>query len=70
MSSINVGEPLVLSKGQSRIIQDFDTIARKLAGVQGGREDVSPGGEKAPEKPKRGWTRILPDIFGGNAPSS
>ena len=72
MSSINVGEPLVLSKTQSRIIQDFDTIARKLAGVQGGREEsVSPGGEKAPKPPKRGGlTGMLTDIFGGNAPRS
>lgn len=65
MASINVGEPLVLSKNQSRIIQDFDTIARKIAGLRAGEE--SPGPKPTEERPhKKGLTGLLTDIFSGN----
>jgi hypothetical protein len=53
MSSINVGEPLVLSKTQSRIIHDFDTIAlqdRRVTSVA--EESVRRVGRKVSGKAK------------------
>lgn len=56
IASINVGEPLVLSKTQSRMIQDFSAMAVKLTGVRSQAE------MPAPERPVRGgWTTL----FGG-----
>ena len=54
IASINVGEPLVLSKNQSRVIQDFGNLASKLSGIK--PQNDSP----APVKPQRsGWTSIF-----------
>jgi len=56
IASINVGEPLVLSKNQSRVAQDFGYLASKLTGVRPQNES------SAPERPPRGgWM----SIFGG-----
>ena len=57
ISSINVGEPLVLSKTQSRIVHDFGTLASKLSGIRLPSEN-----SEAPARPSRGgWT----SLFGG-----
>lgn len=55
ISSINVGEPLVLSKAQSRIVHDFGNLASKLSGIRLPSE--SP---EAPQRPARGgWTSLF-----------
>jgi len=55
ISSINVGEPLVLSKAQSRIVHDFGNLASKLSGIRLPSE--SP---EAPPRPTRGgWTSLF-----------
>lgn len=65
IASINVGEPLVLSKTPSKIVSDFRKMAMAIIGVSG----VTIGeGEKAaegvePPRPK-GATSILKKIFG------
>ncbi|MFN0113003.1 MAG: AAA family ATPase [Blastocatellia bacterium] len=56
IASINVGEPLVLSKTQSRVIHDFTVLATKLTGLKSQSEALP----SAP-KQQRGWT----SIFGG-----
>jgi pilus assembly protein CpaE len=57
ISSINVGEPLALSKGQSQMIQDFGRLAVKLTGVSTKPEVV-----ETPARPKSGgWS----SLFGG-----
>jgi pilus assembly protein CpaE len=57
ISSINVGEPLVLSKNQSRVIQDFAHLAAKLSGVRAPSETPDP-----PARTKSGgWS----SLFGG-----
>jgi pilus assembly protein CpaE len=56
IASINVGEPLVLSKNQSRVIQDFGNLASKLTGLR--QQSETP----APPRPQRGgWS----SLFGG-----
>jgi pilus assembly protein CpaE len=56
IASINVGEPLVLSKNQSRVIQDFGNLASKLTGIRQ-QNDAPP-----PPRPQRGgWS----SLFGG-----
>jgi pilus assembly protein CpaE len=55
ISSINVGEPLVLSKNQSRIVHDFGNLASKLSGIRLPSE--SP---ESPSRPNRGgWTSLF-----------
>ncbi len=57
IASINVGEPLVLSKNQSRIVHDFGNLASKLSGIR-----LPSEGPEAPVRPNRGgWT----SLFGG-----
>ena len=57
ISSINVGEPLVLSKNQSRVIQDFAHLSGKLSGGRPPSENSSP-----PTRQKSsGWS----SLFGG-----
>ena len=57
ISSINVGEPLVLSKSQSRVIQDFGHLASKLSGIRSPSEN-----SEAPVRQKSStWT----SLFGG-----
>jgi len=55
ISSINVGEPLVLSKNQSRMVHDFGNLASKLSGIRLPSE--------TPEAPVRqnrgGWTSLF-----------
>ncbi len=54
IASINVGEPLVLSKNQSRIVHEFIHLGSKLTGIR--EEGESP----APERQSRGgWTSIF-----------
>ncbi|MFM8395952.1 MAG: CpaE family protein, partial [Acidobacteriota bacterium] len=66
IASINVGEPLVLSKTPSKVINDFGIIAQKLTGH---REDAERGRnvEKEPQPqpnpPRKGLTGLLTDIF-------
>lgn len=55
ISSINVGEPLVLSKNQSRVVQDFGHLASKLTGV---RQQSEPPSSSRPQR--SGWS-----LFGG-----
>ncbi len=56
IASINVGEPLVLSKNQSRVVQDFGYLASKLTSIRQQIETPSP------ERPQRGgWS----SLFGG-----
>lgn len=54
IASINVGEPLVLSKNQSRVIHDFSVLASKLTGIKPQTETSAPT-----PKPQRGWTSIF-----------
>ncbi len=55
ISSINVGEPLVLSKNQSRIVHDFGNLASKLSGIRLPSENP-----EAPARPNRGgWTSLF-----------
>ena len=55
IASINVGEPLVLSKNQSRIIHDFGVLASKLSGIK--PQSDAPA---TPAKPQRsGWTSLF-----------
>jgi pilus assembly protein CpaE len=56
IASINVGEPLVLSKNQSRVIHDFNHLASKLTGIRPHSEPPPPPGPQ-----RTGWT----SIFGG-----
>lgn len=54
IASINVGEPLVLSKNQSPVISDFNNLASKLTGVRP-QSESSP-----PQRPPRGsWTSLF-----------
>ncbi|MBL8172041.1 MAG: AAA family ATPase [Acidobacteria bacterium] len=54
ISSINVGEPLVLSKNQSPVVQDFSILASKLSGIRPQTEAPTP------QRPARsGWTSIF-----------
>ena len=48
ISSINVGEPLVLSKNQSRVIHDFSVLASKITGIR--PQSDAP---EVPARPKR-----------------
>ncbi len=55
ISSINVGEPLVLSKNQSRMVTDFGHLASKLSGIH-----LSSESPEAPSRPPRGgWTSLF-----------
>jgi pilus assembly protein CpaE len=55
ISSINVGEPLVLSKHQSRMVHDFGNLASKLSGIRLPSETP-----EAPARPNRGgWTSLF-----------
>lgn len=55
IASINVGEPLVLSKNQSRIIHDFGVLASKLTGIKSQSESLP-----SVAKPQRtGWASIF-----------
>ncbi len=55
ISSINVGEPLVLSKAQSRIVNDFGNLASKLSGIRLPSEGPEPS-----SRPNRGgWTSLF-----------
>jgi len=55
ISSINVGEPLVLSKAQSRIVLDFGNLASKLSGIRLPSESPEPNA-----RPNRGgWTSLF-----------
>lgn len=59
IASINVGEPLALSKNQSQIIQDFGRLSVKLAGGVPSKTEVV---ETAPVRQKSGgWS----SLFGG-----
>ncbi|HKX26521.1 MAG TPA: AAA family ATPase [Blastocatellia bacterium] len=56
IASINVGEPLVLSKNQSRILQDFSSLVGKLTGIRQQNESLTR------RRPARsGWA----SLFGG-----
>ena len=57
ISSINVGEPLVLSKNQSRVIQEFGHLASKLSGIRPTNE----GSDPPPRQKSGGWS----SLFGG-----
>jgi pilus assembly protein CpaE len=57
ISSINVGEPLVLSKTQSRIVHDFGNLASKLSGIRPPTE--TPDQRQRPNR--SGWSAL----FGG-----
>lgn len=57
ISSINVGEPLVLSKSPSRVIQDFAHLASKLSGIR----PPSESGEPPSRQKSGGWS----SLFGG-----
>jgi pilus assembly protein CpaE len=57
ISSINVGEPLVLSKTQSRIVHDFGNLASKLSGIRPPSE--TPDQRQRPNR--SGWSAL----FGG-----
>ncbi|MFN7621535.1 MAG: AAA family ATPase [Acidobacteriota bacterium] len=67
IASINVGEPLVLSKTPSKIINDFGVIAQKLTGQrqQVGENEGNPvpGGIGTKPPKQRGLTGLLTDIF-------
>jgi hypothetical protein len=55
ISSINVGEPLVLSKHQSRVVHDFGNLASKLSGIRLPSEAPEPS-----VRPNRGgWTSLF-----------
>ena len=55
ISSINVGEPLVLSKAQSRIVHDFGNLASKVSGIRLPSESSEP-----PARPSRGgWASLF-----------
>jgi pilus assembly protein CpaE len=55
IASINVGEPLVLSKTQSRVIHDFGVLASKLTGIKSQSESLP----SAPKSQRSGWTSIF-----------
>jgi pilus assembly protein CpaE len=57
IASINVGEPLVLSKNQTRVIQDFGNLASKISGIKQQAEVPAPQSKSQ----RSGWT----SIFGG-----
>jgi len=59
IASINVGEPLVLSKTPTRVIQDFSIMAGKLTGMLEEREvEEGPKPLNQGER-KKGWTKIF-----------
>jgi pilus assembly protein CpaE len=71
IASINVGEPLVLSKTQSRVVHDIQTIADKLTG----RGNQPPSRSMADpqvqaKKPARGLTGLLTGLLGDPKPSA
>lgn len=51
ISSINVGEPLVQSNRQSRLVREFSHLAGKLSGIHSSEEHVTVG--------TRGWSAIF-----------
>jgi septum formation inhibitor-activating ATPase MinD len=55
ISSVNVGEPLVLSKTQSRIMQDFAHLASKLSGIGMSNE----GSENQERQSRPGWRTLF-----------
>ncbi|MFN0087941.1 MAG: AAA family ATPase [Blastocatellia bacterium] len=57
IASINVGEPLVLSKSPSRVIQDFAHLASKLSGIR----PPSESGDSPSRGKGGGWS----SLFGG-----
>src|SRR5262249_27412101 len=57
ISSINVGEPLVLSKTQSRIMHDFGNLASKLSGIR----PPSEAPDQRQRQNRSGWSAL----FGG-----
>jgi pilus assembly protein CpaE len=56
ISSINVGEPLVQSNKQSRLVREFAHLAAKLSGVGTGEEAAA--GPRPPGT-RSGWTAIF-----------
>jgi pilus assembly protein CpaE len=56
ISSINVGEPLVQSNKQSRLVREFAHLAAKLSGVSTGEEAAV--GARGPGA-RAGWTAIF-----------
>lgn len=56
IASINVGEPLVLSKNQSRIIHDFSILAGKLGGIK--PQSDAPATPAKPQQ-RSGWTSLF-----------
>ncbi|MGE0885043.1 MAG: AAA family ATPase [Blastocatellales bacterium] len=55
IASINVGEPLVLSKNQTRVIQDFGNLASKISGIK--QQSEAPAAQAKPQR--SGWTSIF-----------
>ena len=55
ISSINVGEPLVLSKSQSRVVQDFGHLASRLSGVR----STSENSETPLRQKSGGWSSLF-----------
>lgn len=62
IASINVGEPLVLSKTPSKIINDFGIIVQKLTG-QSEEKVHKPTPIPDPPKPPKGLTGMLTNMF-------
>ncbi len=54
IASINVGEPLVQSKPQSRLAREFMTLASRLSGIKAPEENV-PDQKKDKEKKWLPW---------------
>ena len=63
IASINVGEPLVLSKTPSKIINDFGIIVQKLTGQSEEKVLHKPTPIPDPPKPPKGLTGMLTNMF-------
>ncbi len=55
IASINVGEPLVQSKIQSRLVREFTSLASRLSGISSPDETSSP----APDRRRKWWLANL-----------
>jgi len=51
IASINVGEPLVQSKIQSRLVREFQTLASRLSGIE--------STDEVPAPPRSGWSSLF-----------